>query len=522
MSGAIEIIVDNRIRLRVDDLSNRSLESLQNDFIYSNPLYYRAKELGFYPTEPPTIKTWDYEQDKNSESWLTLPRGGMGRIQEILRNENMHGCISDRRSTGEMDGVAGSSVLFPELKMNLWDHQERTVEGILAEENCIIRSPTGSGKTTTLIAAVVRVQLPSLVVVCDTGLLKQWRERIEKELGIRDIGIIRGKTCRLRPITLAMQQTLNKYSSEKWAHIGRAFGFVGCDEVHRFAASTFLKTVDRFAAKYRVGVSDDETRKDRKEFLLYDLFGGVAAEIPKGELVTKGIIHDVALYVVPTDSEASSYQEARDSGETPNFNELLDALTADQARNELVMKIAAGCLKRGLQLLVFSQRKAHCRLLDMMFAERGYRTGLLLGGAGYEQQFDATRAGIQQETIQVGVGTFGRIGMGLDLPAVSCGIVTTPIRNNRQFMSQVSGRICRTSKGKEVARLYYLWDRRIYGPGNLKQLRKWNNTVRVWTGSDWLDIKDYLREHNEKTRTDKTTDGIFINAEEYRESIHGR
>ena len=48
-------------------------------------------------------------------------------------------------------------------------------------------------------------------------------------------------------------------------------------------------TIDRFTARYRVGVSADERRKDGKEFLIRDLFGGVAVEVPKGEMVDKGI-----------------------------------------------------------------------------------------------------------------------------------------------------------------------------------------------------------------------------------------
>src|SRR6185295_10926648 len=136
------------------------------------------------------------------------------------------------------------------------------VDAIERYEQCLIRSPTGSGKTSALIAAIAKIGLPALVIMWDSGLLEQWQERIEKELGIppEEQGLIRGGECRLRGITLAMQQTLNNYKPKQWDKILPVFGFVACDEVQRYAAKTFTEQVDRFPARYRVGLSADERR----------------------------------------------------------------------------------------------------------------------------------------------------------------------------------------------------------------------------------------------------------------------
>ena len=57
-------------------------------------------------------------------------------------------------------------------------------------------------------------------------------------------------------------------------------GFVGGDEVQKFAARTFQESINDFPALYRVGGSANERRKDGMEGLTYDTFGKVFHHIP--------------------------------------------------------------------------------------------------------------------------------------------------------------------------------------------------------------------------------------------------
>ncbi len=95
----------------------------------------------------------------------------------------------------------------------------------------------------------------------------------------------------------------------------------------------------------------------------------------------------------------------------------------------------------------------------------------------------------------MGVGTYQAAGEGIDLPAVSVGVAITPISTNEQMFNQVRGRFCRISPstGKSCGRLYVLYDRAIFDERVLRNIIKWNKTVKVRVGSSWVSAKEYMR-----------------------------
>ncbi len=345
-----------------------------------------------------------------------------------------------------------------------------------------------SGKTTIGMALAGELRVPTLVVVHSANLFEQWRARARKELGMRaeDIGIIRGGKRTLRPLTIAMQQTLAQGVDAKTR---RAFGAVIFDEVQRAAATTIFDAIDPWPAKYRFGISADETRKDKKEFLIYDLFGAVAYEQTRDEIENLGHVLDVEVFVVPTDFAAPWYR-----GPDGDFDELLQTMTGDAARNALVMRHVSGVLGEGDEILVLTHRREHAAHLDRAISAAGYRSGLLLGGVEYAKEFARTRDALDAGEYRAGVGTLQAVGQALDIPRLATGFVVTPLAGNKQNFGQARGRICRKSAGKTTARLFYFWDRAVYGLGHLRNLIKWNNTVRVFRADgSWEDAKEFVR-----------------------------
>ena len=135
---------------------------------------------------------------------------------------------------------------------------------------------------------------------------------------------------------------------------------------------------------------------------------------------------------------------------------------------------------------------------DADVARTEARSGLLLGGKPEKTEFERTRVGILSGDVRVAVGTYQAVGTGTDLPSLARGIATTPIHNNKPFLEQVKGRICRisTATAKSDARLYVLWDRAIFGLAPLRNLCRWSNVVRLrdsFTG-EWVDGHERLHE----------------------------
>lgn len=519
MTEPVHTIVDSRIRFPVDSVTPECLDELHLEFKHRNVAHHKQKAMGRrYTTEPAHIETWRHIQpDSDSAWWASFPRGGMGRVRDVLHKHGYPLRIEDRRSLGANLGTYTGDyltpTLFPEHLVSPWEHQTRLVDAIVKHQNCLVRAPTGSGKSTALIRAIAELQLPTLVVVWDTKLMLQWLERISDELGIarKDIGIIKGPKRTLKPITIAMQQTMNKFKAADWAHVGPKFGMVACDEVQRYSATTFQATIDPLPCKYRVGVSADESRKDQKEFLIYDMFGPVACEISKRELEQKGVIHNVQIRVVPTEFRADWYvTQLKTKGATPGFKTLLDRMVEDDRRNEQILSLVERVAADD-PTFVFTHRVNHARMIDTAMVARHTKSGLLVGGDDNTEEFERSKAGIRAGEIQVGVGTYQAIGVGQDVPNVAIGVCTTPMHTNRQFQDQVKGRICRKHEGKTRAIMYYMWDQHVHGHAALKNLCRWNKRVTVWHGSQWVNAADYMEmtKHAENENRDARDAGIF-------------
>lgn len=347
-----------------------------------------------------------------------------------------------------------------------------------------------SGKTTMALAMISALNVPSIVIVWSANLFDQWVKRCTSELGIphEEIGMISGKKRILKPVTIAMQQTLNSRGIDK--ELKEYFGAVFVDEVQRASAPTLYKVIDPFPALYRVGISADETRKDEKEFLIYDLFSKEGTDIPKETLIKSGHVLDVEILIVPTDFKAPWY-DPRDWEN--GFNRLLEEMETNDDRNDLVASIVAQEVAKNEQVMVLAHRRDHCRVLDAAISSYGIESGFLIGGPDYKAVFQETLANIHAGKIKVGVGTVQAVGQALDIPTLGVAVASTPLATNRQQFGQVRGRVCRTAEGKTEAKLYYLWDRFVYGTSHVKNLMRWNAVVKIWHQDRWIPASEFLR-----------------------------
>jgi superfamily II DNA or RNA helicase len=496
----VPIRVDNRIRIWRPRLSEEEIAAIKSLFSHANPKAAKLRAMGYrydHRKEPRAYETWD-----EGPEWLSVSRGGMGRVRTALRDRALS--VKDERTDGEFDWSTVDGWRWPEKLRNkdgsertLWEDQERVVAACSAKQNCLIRSGTASGKTSSLIALAVRLRVPALFVVWEGGLFRQWVERLQDELGLARawIGRYGSGTKVLSPLTVGMQQTISRVADPKFF---RLWGYVAADEVQRFGADSFVKSIDPFPARYRIGASADERRADGKDFLIYDQFGAVAIEVAHAELVEKGRVLPVPFRVIPTgwrpDVPEGEEEFWRASGAEPpvdssDWGSVCDAMEDSRARTLLAVEAAAGYAREGHKVLVFSLRVGHCREIDQRLAGMGVRTGLLIGGAEYRPAYEETKEGLRSGRIQVGVGTVQAVGQGLDFPEVDRGVVAMPIAENRSMLGQVKGRICRMREGKD-AEVSYLWDQAVW-PGHLAKLAKVADGCLVKLGSGWVDPKEW-------------------------------
>lgn len=493
----INLILDNRLRLDPTVIDADTVAALQREFTHKNPnkdkllkqaegaKYNRSRPYLKFALaksaseEPATIATWALREGE-----LSLPRGGKDRAVDVLESAGYLVTIDDRRTMGTLPA--------PNVKHSVEyrDFQTSIIEAGMREEDGIARSPTGSGKTEALIGLIAEANLPSLIIVNESGLLDQWVRRLRGGLGLsaEQVGIIGEGKRQCRPITVGMQQTLVRCIDD----VAPCFGFVGCDEVHLFAAKTFQEVVDKFPARYRVGVSADEKRKDGKEFLLYDTIGPLIANVSESSVEDAGHVIDVEIRLIPTEFDREWWQELHPQARGMEMNRLLAEMAEDRGRNELAVQLATRIARdEGQQVLVMAHHVDHCRRLLADVASVNPRCGLLTGED--KGSYTRTMAGLMQGSVEVGVGTYKKMGTGIDLKSLSRGIAVTPVHLNRFFLKQLRGRFCRSAEGKVDSILYTFWDREIFGNAPLENFKRWARTVRVLHQGGWVDARNYAK-----------------------------
>jgi superfamily II DNA or RNA helicase len=485
------IVVREKLRIDLQGAPEAFAEEIRSIFTHRNPQHEVMRRLGKPWIEPREIATWRNEPN----GILAVPRGGLSRVRDAAKRRGIDLHITDDRERG-----APLKKRFPKHRVELRPYQTRIVDACLRRENCLIHAGTGAGKSTAGLAFAAVVGGPSMITVNNVGLFEQWIERAKKELGFRSdqIGMIRGRKQKLAPLTIAMLQTLHAGAlTDEVKRYFRAFIF---DEVQGAPAKTCFEVVDQIPARYRIGISADSARKDRKEFLTYDLFGSIAESISQDELIEDGFVLDVEARIIPTDFVADWYgmPEAGDPHREIDTDRLYKEMAGDSVRDQLVIDIALQEIAAGEQVLIFSHRREHCLAIERALMVRGTKTGALLGGEESRTEFRRTLAGLRTGEVRAAIGTYQAIGKGLDLPSVAVGIAVTPITSNKQVYGQARGRLCRPSKGKTSARLYVLWDCDVFGMRHLENLIRWNATSKVLDQSTWIEARSYLKQERRR------------------------
>lgn len=262
-------------------------------------------------------------------------------------------------------------------------------------------------------------------------------------------------------------------TTERGAYIAAGTLVHNCQ---RASSRTFREVIDSFPAKYRVGFSADERRKDGMEFLTRESFGSITAEISKDTLVDAGHLCEVEIVLVPTVSTHPAV-EAVDSDDRRTvvremYTEILRSIETDDRRNDLIRSLAAGTVKDGRSTLIFCNRIPQAReLARKLVVLEGVQTGLMLGGAENRDEFEHTKARMKSGELLCAVGSSATY-QGEDIPRLSVGILATPLASNRPLFEQVVGRLRRKYEGKVRGRLYVIWDEKLF-PYHADNLRKW-------------------------------------------------
>jgi hypothetical protein len=166
--------------------------------------------------------------------------------------------VLDSRDDAYEDRVGTWSPLSLATTYDLREYQRDALDAWhRADRRGVVELPTGAGKTVVAIAAMVALELPTLVVVPTIDLLNQWRRELEAEFDV-EVGQFGGGEQRQAAVTVSTYDSAYLRADD----VGGDFGLVVFDEVHHLGGEGYRDIARLLAAPARLGLTATFERPD--------------------------------------------------------------------------------------------------------------------------------------------------------------------------------------------------------------------------------------------------------------------
>jgi superfamily II DNA or RNA helicase len=388
----LNITIFDFIYISTKNLSKSFLNELKNLAVFDNPqikiLLSLRKPLFNTPKQ---IK--NYEED---ESYLKLPRGVLGFVLKILKQNGVKYTLDDKRVEIKEE--------FPKIKFELREEQNLAISKVIKKDFSICVAPPGFGKTLIGAKMIEQRGVNTLIIVNKNMLLDQWIQRFVDYFGMnkKDIGFLgKSKNKLTGKLDIATMQSLKNQPE-----LIKKYSFVIVDECHHIPAVTFEQIIKLFCGKYVLGLSATPNRKDGLEPILFQQLGQTSYEYKKKRTIT----HRVK--VVNTDFKSQA----------DNYAQLINEITIDKYRNELIINEVKQYINR--KILILTDRIEHINILEELLIKNNLNYVSIHGSLSKKEQQENLE---QIENSNLILATTSYFGEGIDFPHLNTIIFVTPI-----------------------------------------------------------------------------------------------
>jgi len=317
------------------------------------------------------------------------------------------------------------------------EKQVSALDAFLVAQNGVLNLAPGKGKTVLALLKAAQMGGPALIIVHNTYLLEQWKERIGQFVTFdagEKLGVIQGQEFEWQhPIALAMINTLAIRAKDGRLppEFFRWYAGVFWDEVHHLSAPLFNVTAPLFPC-HRFGLTATPDREDGLQFVYHHHIGPIFYSDMEMEVAPL-----VYFQQTPTWVDLGS-PDVKDKSGQLNISKLRSTVGKDPDGNRFRRRCIEEALTKGSKILCISHSKD--QLYDMQSFFPG--SGLIVQETPQKDRTEVVRK--SQITFAI-----ARLGVeGLDDDAIDVLMFLTPFKSSTD-LKQSLGRI--TQRQKRVA-----------------------------------------------------------------------
>ncbi len=316
------------------------------------------------------------------------------------------------------------------MSKELRPYQIKSIESI---NSCLNRGvnkialilPTGTGKTFTAVQAIK--DMGRILWITHTEeLISQSAKALSSEIEGK-VGLIKADIFDINHnVVMASAQTLHKR-----LHLlqPNQFDVIVADECDLFGSVSFLKSLNYFTPKLRLGLTATYYRNDNME--MTDIFDEVAYEYPLHQAVKDGYLTKPIVIKLKTNTNLDSVHTLAGEFNAKELTETVNTL----ARNN---QIVSAYIKHGegRQFIAFCCDIKHAMDLSEAFNEKGVNCNFIVG----DKSLTTDRAGViaQYEAGEItGLTNVMVLSVGYNFPDIGVEIMACPTKSKRKFIQQI-------------------------------------------------------------------------------------
>jgi superfamily II DNA or RNA helicase/very-short-patch-repair endonuclease len=436
----LELVLGDQVYIAKESLPPSLRNRLVRMAAFQNPEFYKAQSMRLSTYGKPRVICCAEDHPKH----ISLPRGCLEEVREVLRSLKIRAVMRDERTEGNRLGVTFQGRLRPEQKL--------AAEALMASDTGVLAATTAFGKTVIGAWLIAHRGVSTLILVNRRQLLEQWLDRLSSFLEIprKEIGQIGGG--RRKPngkLDVALVQSLVR--KETVNDCVGDYGFLLVDECHHVPSRSFELLAKRAKARYVTGLSATVTRKDGHHPIIFMQCGPVRYRVDaKAQAAMRPFVHNVI--VRPTGFRSG---RAEEEDRRMEFQALSSDLIVDKARNEQICNDVVAAVAEGRSPVVLTERTEHLDLLAEALSSKVPNLIVLQGGMGKKQLTSAMNrlAAVPESEPRVLLATGKYLGEGFDDSRLDTMFLTSPV-SWRGTIAQYAGRLHRLHDGKREVRVY--------------------------------------------------------------------